>query len=70
MAREDRAYRQELKESGLPEKVKLPSKLIRELEQEDRDTQEDLLSGYLFDNYGTHNHAVKFLDGTLDSLIW
>lgn len=58
---EDLPYRQALRESGLREKIKLPSRLIREVEGLDEEERDEIISDFLSDEYGFTHYGWEFV---------
>ena len=58
---EDLPYRQALRESGLREKIKLPSSLIREIGGLDEDESDSIISDFLSDEYGFTHYGWEFV---------
>lgn len=58
---EDLPYRKALRESGLSEKIKLPSRLIRELEGLDEEERDEIISEFLSDEYGFTHYGWEFV---------
>ena len=58
---EDLPYRKALRESGLREKIELPSQVIREIEGVDKEEQDDIISDFLSDEYGFTHLGWEFV---------